>query len=71
MFAEGGCLMNCPDCGKEMEAGWLYANGSLFWSPAPDKVFLQPDRRSVSLRASADAPAAWLCRDCRRITLKY
>lgn len=63
--------MTCPECGKEMESGWLYASGSLFWSPAPDKVFLQPDRKSVSLRVCADAPAACICKDCRKVILEY
>ena len=64
-------FMICPGCGKEMEAGWLYAGRTLFWSATPDKVFLRPDRKSVSLRVCADAPAAHICRDCQKIVLDY
>jgi len=63
--------MNCPNCGKEMEPGWLYANGTVFWSPSPDKLLRVPDQKSVSLRLCADAPAAHICKDCQKIVVEY
>ena len=63
--------MTCPDCGKEMEYGWVYAKDVLFWSPKPDKIWEVPDRKSVVLSSLHEYPAGYICKDCHKIILSY
>ena len=62
--------MNCPQCGKEMESGWVYGKAPLIWSPKPGKKTLIQGREDVSL-IKGDFPAAHICRDCRKVVLTY
>ena len=64
--------MTCPNCGKEMEPGWVYANSVLFWSLKPDKLWKGvPDRKSVVLSSPNEYPAGHICKDCHTVILKY
>ena len=63
--------MNCPECGKEMESGWVYSRGVLFWSSKPDKIWKIPEKKSVALSSVAEYPAGYICKDCRKVILEY
>lgn len=62
--------MTCPTCGKEMEPGWLYCRAPLLWSPKQGKATLFLGREDVNL-VKDGFPAAFACRNCRRIILEY
>lgn len=63
--------MTCPDCGKEMEPGWVYSREVLFWSPKPDKLWRVPDRESEVLSSATEYPVGFICKNCRKIILEY
>ena len=63
--------MTCPECGKEMEYGWVYSRGVSFWSPKPDKIWKIPDKKSVALSSVAEYPIGHICKDCRKVILEY
>lgn len=68
--------MTCPECGKEMESGWLYSRGNLLWSPKQGKATLWKGREDVSLTSVTDdlagnVPVGHFCKDCRKVILKY
>ena len=62
--------MTCPDCGNEMEDGYLYGKWPLLWSSQSKKHTLLRDREDVELFAG-EFPAAHLCRACRRVIVEY
>lgn len=62
--------MNCPNCGKAMEPGWLCGKYPLLWTPKEDKRTLFKGREDVSL-IDGSFPAAHICKDCRRVVLEY
>ena len=65
--------MNCPDCGKTMEEGYLSSKGPVFWSeevsgfPLP----IRPGDVMLGKAMGLLQPRAYLCRDCRTVTVKY
>ena len=69
--------MNCPQCGKEMEPGWVYSRGRLLWSPKQGKASLLLGREDVSLMQetpegfSPDHPVGFICKDCRKVMIDY
>lgn len=63
--------MNCPKCGKEMEAGRVYGR-DLHWSPKDFKIWGFKGRKDVYLyTASEECPPGWICRDCHTVILEY
>ena len=65
--------MKCPTCGKEMERGYLSSRGPVFWSEEVTGFSL-PTRPGDVLLGKAMGlmrPVAYLCRDCRTVTIKY
>lgn len=73
----GGFFMDCPFCGKEMESGWVYSRGPLLWSPKQGKASLFRGREDISLMKegpegfSPGHPAAYICKDCRKVVVEY
>ena len=79
--------MNCPDCGKEMEQGKVvtsYSRGLFFLPPDGDIDAIILTKKYVTRQNGIvlDGPynsnlpnessfSACICRDCRRIMLKY
>ena len=72
--------MNCPVCGKEMEAGWMMPNKicSLTWAPKRYQ-FPFPSRDEVAIRTSAERESpfdfveypALICKDCKTVIFQY
>lgn len=62
--------MNCPNCGKEMQPGWIYGRAPLLWSPKQGKVALFLGKDDVNL-VKDGFPAAFICKDCRKVILEY
>ena len=63
----------CPVCGKPMEEGYLSSKGPVFWSEEVSGFSL-PTRSGDVLLGKAMGllrPKAYLCRDCRTVTVKY
>ena len=67
--------MNCPKCGKEMMLGTIKGGSRIFWTPNPDKLLPWPGKKETVLYCpndfGADAPPAWLCKDCKTVILEY
>ena len=62
--------MKCPQCGREMQPGRIYAGGPLIWSPKENKLTLIRGKDDVDL--SRDGPPdAWICRECHRVVMMY
>lgn len=64
--------MKCPDCGKDMEKGYL--QGGLFlWSTKKHPVMLQPSRHeryACYLKPATTTPHAlnsWYCYECKKM----
>ena len=65
--------MNCTSCGKPLEEGYLPSKGPVFWSEEVSG-FLMPTRPGDVMLGKAMGlmrPKAYLCRDCRTVTVKY
>lgn len=68
--------MKCPNCGKEMEEGFLQANGSsLIWSKRTHSATMlaNPQKGEVQVAHSlleVSIPAS-RCDDCRIVAAKY
>ena len=62
--------MNCPNCGKEMEAGRLFGKPPLIWSPKEKKLFLIPREGEVHI-VEKSYPAANICKSCRKVNVDY
>jgi hypothetical protein len=68
--------MKCPNCGKEMEEGFLQANGSsLIWSKHTHSAAMlaNPQKGEVQVAHSlleVSIPA-FCCGDCRILAAKY
>ena len=63
--------MNCPECGKEMESGWLHADRFALWSPKAVKLTVLMGRRDVDLQQGGTNPEAHICRECQTVLVKY
>ena len=74
--------MNCPNCGKEMEAGWMipYKNCFLEWAPGRWQIQLPlPRKDRVKLRSTEprDTACAFpeypdlICRSCKTVLFQY
>ena len=79
-------MMNCPACGKEMEAGKIatdYSRG-LFFLPPGGKIGFIASRKGIEKQNGVvlDGPyntnlpneteiPAYICRDCRKIIMEY
>ena len=75
--------MDCPYCGREMEAGTFRSRGVNYFLPdgrsvklhtrsqleKADAVVLPPDWMSTSL--PVEWPAAYCCRGCKKIIIGY
>ena len=73
VLREGGLPVECPACGKPMEEGYLSSKGPVFWSEEVSGFSL-PTRPGDVLLGKAMGllrPKAYLCRDCRTVTVKY
>lgn len=46
--------MNCPNCKAPMEAGTVYSNRYLFWTPEPSVQNLRRPKDSFRLRPAGD-----------------
>ena len=62
--------MNCPECGKEMEAGWLCGDWPLLWTPNEKKITKIRMKNEVELFRDI-RPQAYLCRECQSVIVKY
>lgn len=67
--------MNCPQCGCEMQFGYVSAGGyRVVWSPKEHKLINSPGKDGVLLTKSSlsgrGAPA-YLCRRCRTVLVQY
>ena len=65
--------MNCPNCGKEMENGFLSSKSPVFWSEQVSGLPVPTQRGDVLLGKALGLlrPRACLCRDCRTVITKY
>lgn len=74
----------CPACGGAMDKGAFISGGSNYFLPAGEKrlplynpykikklggIPLPPDPWGSGLKVTF--PAAWVCRNCRQITIPY
>ncbi len=62
--------MNCPMCGKEMEAGRLFGKAPLIWSQKEKKRLLIRQEGEVHLIDGA-FPTAYICKECRKVVVDY
>ena len=65
--------MNCPVCKRAMEEGYLSSKGPVFWSEEVSGLAF-PTRPGDVLLGKAMGllrPKAYLCRNCRTVTVKY
>ena len=72
--------MNCPVCGKEMEAGWMMPNKlcSLTWAPGRYQ-FPFPRKGEVALRSLEERETfldtieypALICKGCKTVMFQY
>lgn len=65
--------MNCPNCGKEMQSGWLYGKAPMIWSRKKNKLSIFCGKQDVLLRGKMldDSLAAKICPECRKIVVDY
>ena len=65
--------MYCPDCGKNMEEGYLSSRFPVFWSEGVSGFPVPTQRGDVMLGKALGLlrPKAYLCRDCRTVITKY
>lgn len=77
--------MNCPYCGKPMEAGWIpNAAYSVVWLPEnvnqKFRLYLDTEKleklngvvlRSLELRIQKRGLPAFLCRECHKVVIDY
>ena len=63
--------MNCPKCGKEMTAGWLYSPNAILWTPRAGKLTALLGKEDVDLQRGGKDPPAWICRSCRTVIVEY
>ena len=75
---KGVCPMNCPYCGKEMEAGLISAGAGrrLVWTTKDYKLLpANWDKEAVDLPIprvlEKTEPFAYLCRVCRKVVVDY
>ena len=68
-------IMNCPGCGKEMSPGYLRGSRSyaLMWTDDAFKATALPTGESFWLCRETDLerPAAYLCRECRKLVVDF
>ena len=73
--------MNCPNCGKEMAAGFLtiplhFGIHSMKWSDGPrhsvlgDDIIYDPKRDTIHLGTWSGIPAE-RCTECRTVVFNY
>lgn len=62
--------MKCPECGKEMETGWVYGKAPLLWSPKRGKATLIRGKEDIQL-LSLGENRSFICKDCRKVILEY
>ena len=65
--------MKCPNCGKEMEEGYLSSRSPVFWSERVSGLPLPTEKGDVLLGKMMGLmrPKACLCRDCRTVITRY
>ena len=65
--------MKCPNCGREMEIGYLSSRFPVFWSESVSGLPLPTQKGDVMLGKALGIlrPQANLCRDCRKIVVDY
>nr|WP_326186484.1 PF20097 family protein [uncultured Oscillibacter sp.] len=65
--------MECPYCGKPMEAGYLSSRSPVFWSENVSGLALPTQGSDVLLGKMLGLmrPRAWLCRDCGKVITDY
>ena len=71
--------MNCPKCGTEMEAGYLYTGNArgaapIIWTKNPKKrtfITLESDVLIQSTGFPETLPPICICRSCRVMTMEY
>ena len=65
--------MNCPNCGKEMEKGYVCGKAPLLWTPKKNKVTIYCGKNDVLLRGKMldDSLSACICKDCHKIVVDY
>jgi len=68
--------MNCPNCGKEMTAGFLQWNRYLFWSVKRCKLMLpNPPPGSINFYDNSFLGLSHLlahdCRSCQKVVIDY
>lgn len=68
--------MNCPQCGKSMQRGYLSAGGArLLWTPSPRKFSTLPGENDVLLQGISftgkNKVEAYLCTECRTVVAQY
>lgn len=73
--------MNCPDCGEEMQPGFIYVRGmggSLFWSKSKDIGFMSREgleqidlsKLSVSGTGTQAVVPGYHCDTCKTVSFK-
>ena len=63
--------MNCPDCGKEMEIGWMHSSREIVWSPKEVKWTVLMGKQDIDMQRGGKDPRAYLCRACQTVIVKY
>ena len=61
--------MNCPKCGKEMEAGILFGNAPLLWTPKKRPLLIPKDCDESII--NGEFPEAFICKFCRKVIVDY
>ena len=62
--------MNCPNCGTEMESGYLHGKYPLIWSPKPRKMLLVATGEELCLLGGRP-PVAYNCKACKTVVFQY
>lgn len=67
--------MNCPQCGREMQSGYVSAAGyRVIWTPKEHKLTSLPGQDGVALTKfslAGKGTPAYLCRVCQTVVIKY
>ena len=66
--------MRCPQCGNEMENGYLQSMRRAAWVKKPHKVSLLPKQGEVLLENNAVKDCVFvasICKSCKKILVDY
>ena len=66
--------MNCPNCKKEMEKGFLQGGNMMTWVRKPHILTLYPKKGEVMVGRNvmnAVSVTAYICKSCKKIVVDY